>query len=688
MEDLLRVQASLAAVGAVTVTKAVGVEVLVPFAARSPTPSTAADFAVRALQRTTGLPRLSLSAGTLATLTYAGDSLRVLGDCKTVACDTCHNPDATTPLTRGGVIKGFTPDGACHTLATFTTTSECSASWAWAFNELHLGAQKMGFSGFRAQSLLHDCVPSVFAAVACVLPSITSHHYCSYHSISALEDRITLIITTEADIMDPDLRAGLAALAGHARTTAVKRAIVEQRKRIVHAWNKIILATNVAGAALLLQGFLELYSGNAKLMRCLCSSPYNDLDAILLCLSTSSRAIDAVCELFMRLVRQLQRGAQGARCKMKNFGGVVLLLAHAFYDSLASEADRAQRVERSLMRRRPLSYLQSPTTAASHASSSTAALVADPAHFTLSGLQALATYAGAPVAALHSLPRGQLGAAFLSAAQCAIGGSATYARNFLDMAYTGMGTHTFEALLTKHLLGAFIVSPHAQAAFTAAMDAAHREAEVELSAFLARHAREAPEPAPAQLAEQPSAPPLLGVLDREDNLRLRLLSSTFGGAAPKRRRVPEPSAQVSFSRRLPPLEDYLAVGRPAAGSKEMCSTVEFTLAGQRFPVPLQAQPSILAAWKALPPSATVLITRIEDLYLRPHGPTRTEVGDEQARSAPARRHASACALLVAAMRRRAQLGAHGVARLGGARAGASASASSAAGGGSNAGDAV
>jgi hypothetical protein len=647
MEDLLTVQRALAGVGAVTVTKAVGVEIQVPFAQRSPIPCTAADFAVRALRATMGLPRLTLSSTTLCTLTYAGDALRVVGECVTLCCDALHDPDESTKLTRGGVIKGFTRDGACHTLATLTTTSECSAAWAWAFNELHLGAQKMGFSGFRAVSLLHDCVPSVFAAVACVLPSITSHHYCSYHSVTALEGRITDIITTDADVMEADLRARV-----EARTMTVQSAIVEQRKRIVHAWNTIILATNVAGAALLLQGFLTLYSGNLKLMRCLSSSPYNDLDAILLCLSTSSRAINAVCELFMRLVRQLQRGAQGARCKMKNFGGVVLLLAHALYDSLAAEADKALRIDRSLRRRQPLSHVHSaaPRAAASHASfSSSAARLSDPAHFTLPGLQALSSYAGASVAVLHSVPDGKLRSTFLSAAQCAIGGSSSYVRNFLDMASTGRGTLTFEELLAKHRQGAYIVSPGNKAAFTAALDTARREAEVELSAFLARHAGDAREHAPVQLNEPAASPSAPSLLSQQDNLRLHLMGSTFGGATMKRRRDSTPSAQVSFSLKLPPLDDYRAVGRPAPGSKEMRSTCEFAIVGHRLPVPVAAQPFILDAWKALPPSATVLLTRPEDLFLRPHAPTRTEASNELARTAPARRNAIGCSLLAAAM---------------------------------------
>ena len=664
MEDLLTVKCALSAAGAVTVTKAVGVEVKIPIAPRSGEPCTAADHAVAALRASHGV-NLVLGSDVLATLTFSGDVLPTLGRFRQLCGDALHGPDDSTELTRGCVIKGYLPDNSCHTIATLTTTSESAAAWAWAFSELHRRAQNEGFSGFRASLLLHDCVPSVFAGVAYVLPCITSHHYCCYHSKSAFEKRVNNVIVSDSDVMDSDLREGVLA-----RSISLSTALTRQRERIVHAWNLIILSTNIAGAALLLQGFLERYAGNQKLMKVLCTAPYNDLDAILMCLSTSSRCIDANCELFMRLVRQLQRGAQGARCKMKNFGGVVLLLAHAYFRSLASESDRDFRVGRSVKRRKPMpaaAVATPPPPPSSHVAASSSALPRDPQQLTLPRLGALASLASASPAVLHARPRGELHAIFQATAECAAPSASNFERNFRDLAATGRGTFTFSELLKNFKSGAYIVSSADAVAFKAALQRAQEEAEQELQEYLKECARDPAEAfsESAAAARVPSPPPPAAaafssspMIAPQDHL-FHLLSqrkiSATANANRVKRHQPEASAQVFFSLKLPPLDEYRAVGRPVPGSKEMRSTVAAPVAGQRVPVPAHAQVAIARAWAALPPTATVLFGRIDDLYLRTAAVMRSEGNEEVAWSAPTRRVAVGVALagsaIVAALER-------------------------------------
>jgi len=250
---------------------------------------------------------------------------------------------------KGGVIKGYGTDGVCHTLGILVTTSESAAVWAWAFAVLNNASVDMGGPGVTATTLLHDCVPTTFYALASVLPTLQYHHYCSWHSITRFAEHLPAVYSCKEDLVEP----GLIADVGAGRL-AVAAALVRQREIVLHSFNAALLARHERDAAVLLVGFHHKYCANSKLVKLLSRDPYNDLSAMLLCWSAGSRAIDAECELFARAVRAFQATAQGGRIKMRNFAGAFVLVVRTLFYCARSEYRESLRASRSLGARAPL----------------------------------------------------------------------------------------------------------------------------------------------------------------------------------------------------------------------------------------------------------------------------------------------------------------------------------------------
>lgn len=238
----------------------------------------------------------------------------------------------------------------CHTLGILVSTSETAAVWAWAFSVLNRASLEMGGSGVQATALLHDCVPTTFYALASVLPTLKSHHYCSWHSVTRFSEYLPQVYSDAKDLVEPGL---IALLRGNKIT--VSQALVRQREVVLHSFNAILLARHERDAAVLLAGFHRKYCAvNTKLVKLLSRDPYNDLSAMLLCWSAGARAIDAECELFARTVRAFQCTAQGGRIKMRNFAGALLLVVRALFYSARSEYRESLRASSSLGARAPL----------------------------------------------------------------------------------------------------------------------------------------------------------------------------------------------------------------------------------------------------------------------------------------------------------------------------------------------
>jgi len=167
-----------------------------------------------------------------------------------------------------------------------------------------------GGNGFTPHTLLQDCVPSTFAAIAAVCSSVHNNHFCCWHVKDSLQNQMKekSCFSTATDVVDPVLfermRRGDLTLA-----TALK----QQADLALHSYNSIILCLEVKDAAVLMQGFLSIYSGNAKLMSVLSKEPYNNLRATLFCFCPGCPAINAESEVCFRQVRALQCSPMGGR---------------------------------------------------------------------------------------------------------------------------------------------------------------------------------------------------------------------------------------------------------------------------------------------------------------------------------------------------------------------------------------
>lgn len=673
MEDLLKLQATFSELGCVTVTKAAGAALLVPFARRSGAPATPGDFAAQTLQRKYNVDvGLTVDTDTMCTLMVAGDVVGKLSTFVSFAADGIHKTDASCLNTRGGVIRGFTASGACHTVAIFTTTSETQEVWAWAFWQLNDLAVREGLPAIVSTHLLHDCVPSTFYAVASVLPSLLHHHYCAWHVIEAYKDRVTKALREEADVMDADLRTSLG------QGVKLATLLTQQRERVVHAYNSLILTTSTSTAAVLLQSFLKSYGHNERLMDLMCNDDiYGNLSAVLLCfLPTHTRAINAVSENFMRVVRHLQLGPQGGRVSMFNFAGALLLLAHAYFHSLAAEADRDFRAAKSTSLRAPVPGLPQvpPLPTAARPEAHLPALPADPRALDAGGLEGMAALASAPNARLHGLPLGAVHRFVGTTLTLAAGGTGAprapvYEQNLRDMA-SYKGGYYFSQLLRNHRQQAYIVSPSDAADFASALKLAQKDAEAAWRRYVEQRSSAASGSAEdgAQPLESAGARALEGggaaasssavaapaahqPASAAQLLPQLLATRTFGGAKRKRERASGESAYARFSTVLPAIQDFRANGRPVEGARELRSTVAPLVAGVPgllTAIPQDARRAILHAYKALPVSATVLLADLRQLFQRPSGIMRADAATLALRYAPMRRSAITAAMVARA----------------------------------------
>jgi len=218
---------------------------------------------------------------------------------------------------------------------------------------LNRASLDLGGLGVQASALLHDCVPTTFYALASVLPTLKTHHYCSWHSITRFSEYLPKVYSDAEDLVETGLIAAV-----RDKKITLPQALLRQREAVLHSFNAILLARHEDDAAVFLAGFHRKYCVvNTKLVKLLSRDPYNDLSAMLLCWSSGARAIDAECELFARAVRAFQCTAQGGRIKMRNFAGALLLVVHALFYSARSEYRERLRASRSLGARAPLALL-------------------------------------------------------------------------------------------------------------------------------------------------------------------------------------------------------------------------------------------------------------------------------------------------------------------------------------------
>ena len=666
MEEVLRLLLVLDQLGARSYTKAVGGSFTVDVARRDPHDASPAGAAVRSFVESG--KTLTLAPDVLATVVLLPQSAVNLATIVTVACDCFHNVDQSAMAVRGGVIKGYTAAGACKTLGVLVTTSETAAMWAWAFSVLHQSSLDAGTGGCVATSLLHDCVASIFVGVACVIPTLLYHHWCSWHAIVAFEGHLAAVYSERKDLVEERLIQAV-----DAGSLQLSTALVSQRQACFHSLNAIILATNADDAAVLLEGFVLRYcSPNSKLRAVLSKNPYNDLSALLNCFCTT-RAIDANCELFARLVRAYQRTRCAARSKMMNFGGALLLAVTALFDSARSEEEEARRLQRSRLLWAPIA---APNAAASgpfpagqpRPPTSLPSLLAAPLH--------CASFTAASPAAFLALSAPSVRRAAQDTAACVPATGCGFLLRTLSFS-TVSCSYTFSALMQQLLdFHSRMCPPSAGKAFEDARMKAYScsvssltarvgfmvqacgielqgsgddgavegASSVAASTVAASAAAACAVPVPSAFAASPAAPPT----DFRAQAAALFEARGFGGAGAIKRPRDDTDVRHLSVGKLPPLPSRMALGKHNGTAREQWGTCCSTAGG--MPLTDVNKQGILRAHAALPSTVVIRCLSAADLLQRPSGSACSLPGDTASRLAPKYRNACAITLLCAAMR--------------------------------------
>lgn len=527
--------------------------------------------------------------------------------------------------------------------------------WAWAFSVLDRASLDAGGSGVQAEVLLHDCVPSIFFALASVLLSLKFHHYCSWHSITAFAGCLPERYNCKQDLVEPRLIAEVASGA-----LSLSAALVQQRDIVFHAFNAVLLARHERDAAVLFTGFhLKYCTVNPKLVALLSRDPYNDLSALLLCWSEGARAIDANCENFARLVRSLQCTDQGRRMKMRNFAGALVLVCLALFRSARSEHSEAVRAARSQRARAPLyNFHRGASPAIAPASLVTGAqqeLLRSPAH--------CAAAAALPADQLQGILHRDVRGGVLAMADCI-----PVEEDFGWRLRVAARSHTSGGFTFVDMHRALTVDPFcivhqaAFASFSAAMQLAETEAERALreqaatcTQHLALDSKDdvalvamlpAMPPSELSLRASPPTPAALAALAQQ-----MMAGGRFGGSqvAPARATEVPSSALVYSSGVLPLLAPHRGCGRPHDAARQQWSTV--TGYGSAY---VQITPAnklrILRALDELPRHIKVHYLSPLQLCERQVGVAHSSSKVDSARSAPKKRALCAISLIAAAMR--------------------------------------
>jgi hypothetical protein len=552
-------------------------------------------------------------------------------------------------------MKGFDKAGVCHTLGVFVSTAETAAVWAWAFSELNKASIDAGGSGVQATTLLHDCVPSTFSAIASVLCSVLYHHYCSWHSITSFGEHLAKVYAVEGDLVEPDLIALV-----RTNKITVSTALVRQREIVLHSFNAVLLARYEEDAAVLLAGFYDRYcTVNAALVKLLSREPYNDLSAMLLCWCDTARAINAECELFFRAVRALQCTGQGGRIKMRNFAGALLLLVHTLYYVARSEYNESLRASRSVGARAPLA-LASPLSSAPPPS--LAAGGASRLHLA-SRASHCASLATLPLPHLQQISSHDVRAETQAMALCLP--AANFGWRLRLAAYSSStGSFTFAALHKALCLEPTLLAPPSAKAFYAkAMRAALRNADLAVRAEedfeLATELEEGEGESVGAGGGSASAPFYPSDAAASSSGVATAIAAAavqhfavqgFGSLHARAPRAAVPlSAQVYSRGLLPPLAPRRGCGRAAHDPERQQWTTVTGFGDDVVPISLPNQERILQAFRDLPEGVKVYYLAPQQLCERQSGVAHSSAKEAAALSAPKRRALCRMTLLNSAM---------------------------------------
>jgi hypothetical protein len=139
---------------------------------------------------------------------------------------------------------------------------------------------------------------------------VHNNHFCCWHVKDSLKNQMMekKCFSAAADVVDLVLLQRM-----QRGDLTLPAALKQQADLALHSYNSIILCLEVKDAAVLMQGFLSIYSGNAKLMAVLSKEPYNNLRSTLLSFCPDCPAINAEAEVCFRQVRALQCSPMGGR---------------------------------------------------------------------------------------------------------------------------------------------------------------------------------------------------------------------------------------------------------------------------------------------------------------------------------------------------------------------------------------
>jgi len=491
-----------------------------------------------------------------------------------------------------------------------------------------------GGGGVQVEKLLQDCVPSTFAAMAAVLPTLCTHHYCCWHVKDAVEKHLPDLFTDHLDLVDPTL---VQTYRDHPKRLSTL--LIQQRTIFLHSYQALILCRKLEDMAVLMQGFLSLYSGNDKVMRRLSTEPYNDLLATLCAYCGSSPAVNATTEVFFRLVRHLQCSAQGGRVKMRNEASALALLCHAMFQTVRAESDTLATSAVSLWRRAAVHALP-PSPPPLHA--------AGPL---LLGPNILGSLHTQGIVAVQPPQTTDVVRALQVVGAC-VPHTSAYGAKLYDMAtrYSGNVRLTFASLVRCYKDGERIISQEHAKTFSEALVGACSKANQELLDFVNSVLAEGG----AFQAATAVAPPPCAPRAVKRSFATLMGQGSFGsgdrqGGFVRQERVA--NASVHGSALLPNLKWLQGVGRPSASvlqGRAQWATVSDT-GQQSVAITAENQVAIYRAYQNRPPCVTVILGDLTELVQRQPGVPFRDARAEDARTAPAKRSATQLAMLGAAM---------------------------------------
>lgn len=633
MEELLKLLAVLHSLGAHSETKAYGGAYPVPVVPRPTSDTSPAAAAVRQFLETS--TSQTLLAEVLATVVILPEAIVHMASFDSLACDMLWNLEQSDRGVRGGVIKGYTRAGVCKTLGVVVTNHESAAVWAWAFSVLHAKSLQAGTGGCVASSLLHDCVHSTFVAAACVLPNLKEHHFCSWHVPAAFEDKLDKVYISAEDLVEPALIAAV-----KNSSMSLPAALKAQRTVVFHSFNAVILSCDADEAAVLLEGFVLRYCHNRKLRAVLCKAPYSDLSAVLNSFCTT-RAIDANCELFARSVRSFQRTSTGARSRMQNFAGALLLLVTTLFDSARSECEEAFRLDISKRRRALLTLsaevpplpsslpppFSPPPPLVSLLACPLGAAAASTVSFTSLAMLPTARVKSAAEATALAIPK------------------SSYAFRLRLFSYCPVSCSYSLATLMQQLLdyGSRIAPVHSASHFDAALQRAYHDSVQRLQGRLAL----AVDPADSHAASPALLPSSASSSDHASLALALKAGGGFGGGGslPSRKRDFSEAMQIGVGK-FPSLASRMAKGQHAGAVREQASTVS----GSGDTLTPANKARIQQAYAALPTAVVIRLAHPQFLLQRPPGVPHESTVVNVAVYAPKQRDMCSITLFCTSMR--------------------------------------